>query len=186
MKPKANNYAFIDSQNLNLGIRSQGWRLDFARFRIYLKEKYSVSQAYRFIGFVPGNSDLYTKLQEYGYLLIFKPTLEINKDGKTVIKGNVDAELVLHAMIQYPNYEQAVIVTGDGDFYCLVDHLNKNGKLLKLLVPNVYKYSKLLRPFAVDKLDFMNNFKEKLGYKKTASNEAVNQNESQLHKDETL
>lgn len=26
-------YAFIDSQNLNLGVRSQGWRLDFGRSR---------------------------------------------------------------------------------------------------------------------------------------------------------
>ena len=26
-----NNYAFIDSQNLNLAIRDQGWTLDFKR-----------------------------------------------------------------------------------------------------------------------------------------------------------
>jgi len=55
-------------------------------------------------------------------------------------KGNVDAELVMHAMIEYPNYEKAVIVTGDGDYYCLVDYLRKNGKLLRLIVPNRYKY----------------------------------------------
>ncbi len=40
---KANNYAFIDSQNLNLNIRNQGWILDFARFRVYLKEKHGLS-----------------------------------------------------------------------------------------------------------------------------------------------
>jgi hypothetical protein len=39
MKNNENNYAFIDSQNLNLGIRILGWKLDYARFRIYLKEK---------------------------------------------------------------------------------------------------------------------------------------------------
>lgn len=33
---KANNYAFIDSQNLNLGVLALGWKLDFARFRSYL------------------------------------------------------------------------------------------------------------------------------------------------------
>ena len=33
-------YAFIDSQNLNLAIRDMGWKIDFARFRIYLNEKY--------------------------------------------------------------------------------------------------------------------------------------------------
>ena len=31
---KHNNYAFIDSQNLNLSIRDCGWQLDFKRFFI--------------------------------------------------------------------------------------------------------------------------------------------------------
>jgi hypothetical protein len=30
MKKQTNNYAFIDSQNVNLAIRSLGWTLDFA------------------------------------------------------------------------------------------------------------------------------------------------------------
>lgn len=157
-----NNYAFIDSQNLNLAIRDQGWILDFGRFRCYLKDKYSVQKAFIFIGYVPANQTLYTALQNQGYILIFKPTLEL--PDKT-IKGNVDAELVLYAMIEYNNYEKAIIVTGDGDFYCLVDYLNKQNKLLKLLIPNVRKYSKLLKPFAANKIDFMNNLNKKLSYK---------------------
>ncbi len=56
-------------------------------------------------------------------------------------------------------------VTGDGDFYCLINYLNKQNKLLRLLVPNVYKYSKFLKPFAPNKLDFMNNLRQKLEYK---------------------
>ncbi|KKP92579.1 MAG: hypothetical protein UR98_C0023G0008 [Parcubacteria group bacterium GW2011_GWA1_36_12] len=43
-------YAFIDSQNLNLGIKSQGWKLDWRKFRQYLRNKYSVVKAYLFIG----------------------------------------------------------------------------------------------------------------------------------------
>lgn len=168
-------YAFIDSQNLNLAIRDQGWRLDFQRFRVYLSDKYHVKKALLFIGYLPGNQPLYTYLQESGYIVVFKPTLEL-KDG--TVKGNVDAELVLHAMIEYENYDQAIIITGDGDFYCLVEHLNKQGKLLKLLVPNVRKYSKLLKPFAPNKVDFMNNLRDKLEYKPKRIKK-----ESQLHKD---
>ena len=41
---KENNYAFIDSQNLNLGIKEQGWILDFKRFRVYLREKYGITK----------------------------------------------------------------------------------------------------------------------------------------------
>jgi len=55
MNKLPNNYAFIDSQNLNLGVKSQGWNLDFARFSQFLKDKYQVGKAYLFIGFVPGN-----------------------------------------------------------------------------------------------------------------------------------
>ena len=31
MKKKENNYAFIDSQNLNLGIEKLGWKLEYTK-----------------------------------------------------------------------------------------------------------------------------------------------------------
>jgi len=139
-------YAFIDSQNLNLGVRSQGWKLDWSKFRQYLRNKYNVSKAYLFIGQVAGNESLYTTLQECGFLLIFKPTQEHIIDGKIQIKGNVDAELVLHTMIQYSKYHKAIIVSGDGDFHCLIEYLHHKNKLYRILVPNK-KYSKLLHKF---------------------------------------
>lgn len=159
-----NNYAFIDSQNLNLGIRELGWVLNFKHFHIYLKDKYNISKAFLFIGYVEGNNDLYKSLQEAGFICIFKPTLKY-KDGTT--KGNCDAELVLQAMIEYINYEKAVIITGDGDFYCLVKYLIEQKKLQAIIVPNRLKFSALLkfkicRPY----LRFLNDLKGKLGYKK--------------------
>lgn len=164
MKKKENNYAFIDSQNLNLGILSAGWKLDFARFRVYLAEKYGVTKAFLCIGYVAGNESLYTALQTYGYICIFKPTL-IHKDGTT--KGNCDAELVLHTMIEYKNYDKAVIVTGDGDFHCLVMYLRDQEKLSNLLVPNQYKYSALLKIAELHPyIRFMNELKEKLEKKR--------------------
>jgi uncharacterized LabA/DUF88 family protein len=79
--------------------------------------------------------------------VVFKPTLEYEKEGKLCTKGNVDAELVLHAMIQYPNYEKAIIVSGDGDFHCLIEYLSEQGKLANVIIPNPNKYSALLRKF---------------------------------------
>ncbi|MFA5799895.1 MAG: NYN domain-containing protein, partial [Candidatus Peribacteraceae bacterium] len=117
------HFAFIDSQNLNLSIQNQGWKLGFTRFRRYLSDKYNVGKAFLFIGYVPGNEALYTSLQKAGYIVIFKPTLEFKKRGETMTKGNVDAELVLHAMIEYPNFDKAIIVSGDGDFHCLLEYL---------------------------------------------------------------
>lgn len=140
------NYAFIDSQNLNLGIRSKGWELDFKKFRIYLNDKYHVKKAFLFIGYVPSNETLYTILQKFGYILIFKPTLDISSKGRTRIKGNVDGELILHTMIEIERFDKAVIVSGDGDFHCLIEYLESKNKLGALLVPNK-KYSTLLKRF---------------------------------------
>lgn len=138
------NFAFIDSQNLNLGIRSQGWRLDYRKFRLYLANKYSVREAFLFIGYLKQNEALYKSLRSAGFTLIFKPAVVLI-DG--TIKGNVDAELVLHAAaIQYKHYDKAIIVSGDGDFMCLVEFLAERNKLLRVLVPND-KYSSLLRQF---------------------------------------
>jgi len=162
MQTYKNNYAFIDSQNLNLSIQEQGWKLDYSRFRRYLKDKYGVNKAFLFIGYIATNQSLYISLQNCGFILVFKPTL-ILPSGKP--KGNVDAELVMHAMIEYPNYDKAVIVTGDGDYYCLVDYLSKKDKLLRLIIPNQYKYSSLLRKFA-PRIVFMNGLKRKLEYTK--------------------
>ena len=111
-----------------------------------MRNKYKVSKAYLFIGQIAGKESLYAFLQESGYILIFKPTLYRRAGGKTIIKGNVDAELVLHTMIQYKNYQQAVIVTGDGDCHCLIEYLDEKGKLLKILAPTNH-YSSLLRRF---------------------------------------
>lgn len=144
MKGNGVNYAFIDSQNLNLGVRSLGWKLDYRKFRLYLKNKYSIQKAYLFIGQLAGNEKLYLFLQEAGYILIFKPTVETKKG---IVKGNVDAELVLHAAaIHFKHYSKAIIVSGDGDFTCLVEFLVDRKKLLYVLIPNMH-YSSLLRKY---------------------------------------
>ena len=165
-------YAFIDSQNLNLGVLNgvmkgkrviyKGWRLDFAKFRTYLNDTYKVEQAYLFIGQIPENQKLYTYLQKAGYILVFKPTVQYFKDGKKSSKGNVDAELVLYAAAkEFKNYDKAVIVTGDGDFACLLEYLEDESKLSKLLIPNKYNYSKLLKPY-LPKADYVSTRKQKL------------------------
>ena len=157
-------FAFIDAQNLNLGVRSQGWRLDWRKFRQYLRNKYKVSEAYLFIGYKEGNETLYTGMQKMGYIVVLKSTMEL--PDKTV-KGNVDAELVLHSMIQYKNYSKAIIVSGDGDFYCLVEYLEKQGKLLTVLAPNKH-YSGLLRRYNkhIVRIDLLRSSLEFMGIKK--------------------
>jgi len=152
-----NNYAFIDSQNLNLGVQKIGWKMDWRKFRLWLQEKYGVTHAFMFIGYMAENESLYELMHEHGYLIALKPTTEIKakaddettangEEHKPTVKGNIDADLVLYAMKEYHSYDKAVIVSGDGDFFGLVEYLTQHDKLLKLLTPN-QRYSTLLREF---------------------------------------
>jgi len=68
-------------------------------------------------------------------------------------------------MIEYANYEKALIVTGDGDFYCLVDYLLKKDKLLNLMIPNKNRFSSLFRKVN-QHIIFMNNLRDMCEYKK--------------------
>ncbi len=162
MRNHQTNYAFIDGNNLHLSVIYIGWKLDYRKFRQYLADKYDVVQAYYFIGKVPGMEQLYSNLQKYGFDLIFKPPI---KDKYGNYKGNVDAELVLQVMIDLNNYERAVIVTSDGDFYCLVRYLQNIRKFERLLAASKGGCSKYLRQAAGSKVDYMDNLRVKLEYK---------------------
>ncbi len=138
------------------GILVFGWKLDYARFRVWLSDKYGVNRAYIFIGLIPRYKDLYTYLQEAGFTLIFKEVI-YNGGGKP--KGNCDADLVLQAARDaYENkFDKAVIVTSDGDYSGLVKFLLEKQKLFSVLSPgNEKKCSILLKRTGV-KIAYIND-----------------------------
>src|SRR3989338_8225514 len=163
MKSHEKNYAFIDAQNLYLAIKSQGWKLDYKKLLTFMHDKYNVTKAFMFIGYITNNEKLYSYLNNCGYELIFKPTIRLGKTGR--IKGNVDAELVLHTLIRYRSFHKAIIVSGDGDFHCLVEYLEKKDKLKRLLIPNKENFSQLLWQF-IKKCDFVSEVRPKIELKK--------------------
>lgn len=166
-------FAFIDSQNLNMGVSCDvkrgnkkiysGWKLDFKKFRVFLKDKYRVDTAFLFIGNLPGNESLYEYLQRAGYVLILKPTTSYKDgDGKMKVKGNVDTDLVLYAAArEINNYDKAIVVSGDGDFLSLYEYLTDQDKLGTILIPNKQNYSSLLVKYA-KQFDFVSVNKRKL------------------------
>jgi uncharacterized LabA/DUF88 family protein len=171
---KPNNYAFIDSQNLNLGVQKAGWKMDWRKFRLWLEKEYGVTHAFMFIGYMAENESLYEQMHDHGYLIALKPTLEIkprpeddsskkeSEDQKPIVKGNIDADLVLYAMKELPNYDKAVIVSGDGDFLGLIEYLAQQEKLLKILAPN-RRYSTLLKDFE-PYIDGLDHHRKELAY----------------------
>lgn len=142
MATKYPNYAFIDGNNLYLGIRSLGWKLDYNRFRVFLHDRFAVEQAFIFLGYIPTNQGLYTALQRWGYTVSLKPTVP-RADGK--VKGNCDVDLTLQAMIEFPNYDQAVVVSADGDFLSLIQYLHSHEKLARVIAPDPKSCSSLLK-----------------------------------------
>lgn len=189
-------YAFIDSQNLNVSTQKFGWKMDWRKFRKFLEDKYGVTKAYMFIGYLPENEALYEQMHEAGYAVVLKPTFDLTRPRpelmteesaepgketvkgeaakadakgdtakpaeKKPVKGNIDAELVLWAMKEMSNYEKAIIVSGDGDFYCLVEYLESKDRLSKLLTPTAH-YSSLYNRYD-DYVERLDTFKRELRY----------------------
>lgn len=169
MIPRRNKkgvYAFIDSQNLNLGTQRVGWKLDWRKFYEYLQKQHGVTKAFLFVGYIPEFEDMYKQMHDYGYMVVLKPTQDLTKiqteeDDKPV-KGNIDADLVLHAMKELPNYKQAIIVSGDGDFLCLVEYLEEKKRLKHIMTPN-FQYSSLYKPYE-DKVLRIDKLRSQLAY----------------------
>ncbi len=161
MKKFENNFAYIDGANLHKGTSDLGWKLDYRRFRKWLKDKYNVQNAYIFLGLVPEQKDLYTSLQEMGYLLVYK---EITYDGIGKVKGNCDADLVLKTATDFyeKNFSKAIIISSDGDYASLVKFLKDRGVFLSLISPS-NKCSYLLRKLNIP-IIYLNTQKEKLKY----------------------
>lgn len=159
---KENNFAYIDGANLYKGIADLEWKLDYKRFRIWLKDKYGIETAYLFIGLVPENKDLYTKLQEVGYVLVYK---EITYDGAGKVKGNCDADLVLKAVVDfYENkFDKAVLVSNGGDYAGLVKFLKEKDVFRSIISPS-NKCSFLLRKLNVP-LVYLDTQKGRLKYR---------------------
>lgn len=154
-------YCFVDSQNLHLGIKAQGWSLDYARFRVYLKEKYCVNRAFLYIGYIEENRELYESLKRAGFELVFKSILGFGQ-GKSHIKGNVDVELTVDAIRKSELYSRAIFVSADGDFVALYDYLAEEiGKNVLILIPNRKAFSSLLLKYN-QKLLYLDEAKEKL------------------------
>lgn len=129
------DYAYIDGANLDKGTAELGWRIDYKKFYVWLKDKYEINAAYIFIGYVSKYENLYAKMRAAGFILIFKDTSNI---GYGQIKGNCDADLILRVTrdVFETSINKAIIVSSDGDFSCLIKFLQEKKKAVTILSPS--------------------------------------------------
>ena len=151
-----NDFAYIDGANLYEAIKDLGWSLDYKRFRVWLSEKYAVKKAYIFMGLILRHKNLYTYLQECGFMLVFK---EVVYDGAGKPKGNCDADLVLQATKDYyeNNFDNALLVSSDGDYASLVKFLYEKNKLLGILSPATNEKCSILLKRTGAKISYIND-----------------------------
>ena len=146
---KDKNYAFIDGQNLYMSTakrKVEPWRIDLARFRIYLSQKYHVDRAYYHLGYVSKKQqDLYEKIQNAGFILVFKKHSLVMAGLK---KGNVDSDIIFSVMrrlYKKEDFAKIIIVSGDGDYKSLVDFLIEENRFEKILFPDFNRASSLYK-----------------------------------------
>jgi uncharacterized LabA/DUF88 family protein len=148
MSDPLNNIAYIDGQNLYMGTAKSEpeWHIDLARFRVYLGQKYNVTRAYYYLGYVQegdGSERRYEAIQEAGFVLVFRQHNSAMIGKK---KGNVDSDIIFSAMKRLylrDDFDKIVLVSGDGDYKMLVDFFVEQDKFEKILFPN-RKYSSSL------------------------------------------
>ena len=136
-------YVFIDAQNLHLSISKKGWEIDYLRFYRYLSDKYKIKKAFCFIGHRPEFKSTYKYLRKCGFELVFKKV----RKGQKWIKGNVDSDLIVKMWAEEKNYDQAIVISGDGDFLPLHQFLKTKNKLFKIGIPLEKTCPKIFKDF---------------------------------------
>ena len=165
-KDRIHNAAFIDGQNLYMGVF---FPIDFKKFRIYLRDKYQVEKAYYFVGFRWQETGLYENLQEAGFILIFNEKSEWFRSQK---KWNIDVTLVFYAMRKYieNDFDRMILISGDGDYKIMVDYMLQQDRFLKVLAPNMKYCSSLYRKwwnFPHQYISTITDIQNIIEYKKT-------------------
>ncbi len=125
---------YIDGNNLYRSAKELGFEINYKKLRGWLRQKYNANQVYLFIGLVPERAKFYEHLQSCGYILVFKQTVSVGER----IKGNCDAELVLKTVSDFYTkfFDSCILITGDGDFGCLVEFLKENKSISCIIAPD--------------------------------------------------
>lgn len=160
-----NNLCFIDGQNLYIGtkLEEDPWIIDFKKLRKYLKKKYKIKIAYYYIGYKSNsNQDIYNKLKNYNYVIVFKNHSSSMTSKK---KGNIDCDIIFDIMkkiCEKEVFDKIILISGDGDYIKLVDYLIEKNKFEKILFPNRKYASSLYRKLGGKYFDYLYKIKSKL------------------------
>lgn len=113
---------YVDIQNVYYGAMDNFKRkIDFKKLTesIVRGRKLSVANAY-LVNADNDNTNFVSFLKQIGYNIVSKD-LKKRSDGSA--KGNLDIEMTIDIMTDKDKLDTVVLVSGDGDFVALVEHL---------------------------------------------------------------
>ena len=124
---------FIDGANLHATGRSLGFDVDYRRLLDEFESRGTLVRAFYYTTIVEEQEycslrPLVDWLDYNGYTVVTKVIKEfIDANGRRKIKGDMDIELAVNAMELAEHVDEMVLFSGDGDFRCLVQALQRRG-----------------------------------------------------------
>ncbi|MBX9759294.1 MAG: NYN domain-containing protein [Beijerinckiaceae bacterium] len=124
---------FIDGANLYATAKSLGFDIDYKRLLKEFHSRGRLIRAFYYTALVEDQEyssirPLIDWLDYNGYAVVTKPTKEfVDSLGRRKVKGNMDIELAVDAMEMAERIDHMVLFSGDGDFRCLVEAVQRKG-----------------------------------------------------------
>jgi uncharacterized LabA/DUF88 family protein len=124
---------FIDGGNLYHATKKLNFKVDFLRLKEYfVPPEVDLYRAYYYAAFDPAQGFI-MKILDYlrhnGFLVVTKRV----KKFSTLMKGNLDVELVIDMLTTINHYDIAILISGDGDFTRCVKELQKHQKKIQVV-----------------------------------------------------
>ncbi|MDE2335361.1 MAG: NYN domain-containing protein [Rhodospirillales bacterium] len=131
--PNERTALFIDGANLYSASRNLGFDVDYRNLLTFFRKQTNVLRAYYYAAVL--ETEEYSPLKPLtdwlaynGYSLVTKPAREFtDAAGRRRVKGNMDIELAVDMLELAPKIDHAVLFSGDSDFRCLVEAMQRRG-----------------------------------------------------------
>jgi uncharacterized LabA/DUF88 family protein len=124
---------FIDGANLHVATKTLGFDIDYKRLLKKFESYGALLRAFYYTAVIENHESssirpLIDWLNYNGYTVVTKPNKEfVDASGRRKVKGNMDIELAVDAMELAAHIDQMVLFSGDGDFRCLVEAMQRRG-----------------------------------------------------------
>jgi uncharacterized LabA/DUF88 family protein len=173
LSSEPNNFAFIDGQNLRFSAKKAGLSVNYGALVSYLRERHDVRLVYIADCYYKSRKPFYKATEAAGVIFCFRRPF---RDLSMEWKANVDVDLTIAVLDRIDRYNQAVLITGDGDFMSLIRYLDNRNKFRMLIGPDPANTSHLLTWECKKRLEFLTRIEgvlTKIGKNQPASHADV-------------